>query len=276
MLLGSGILHSPFTLSSAWVIPTRPMVFRFAPLPSLRLSLNRSQPLWTSSLNVSSTRILTARSRSCTPSTVSLSTSPCNSKLNLGFRWEDFPGGRTAPPRRPQRFETSQVSLPFFASRRMHITVARISASTSFSRLQFLKNSKDTLALTIIPAESATAQSIISNWYVPFLAYPSPSAPFVRVSSPLCATEQPGYVLTASSVNHLRTFMVNCKFHLWASLPVSAFNGLHRIAPVDITTSSRFVDIFVLRMDCIYLSQKFGRPLVRRLIPSSRFDQHRL
>jgi len=152
----------------------------------------------------------------------------------------------------------------------------RISASMSFSLLQFLKNSKDTLALTIISSGSATAQSIISNWYVPFLAYPSPSAPFVRVSSPLYATEQSGYVLTASSINHLRTFTVNCKFHLWTSLPVSTSNGLHLIASVDITISSRLVDVFVLRMDCIYLSQKFGRPLVRWSMPSARFDRHRL
>jgi len=63
--------------------------------------------------------------------------------------------------------------------------------------------------------------------------------------------------------------MVNCKFYLLAHLLVSAFNDLHRIAPLDIPTSSRFVDVSVLRMDCIYLSQKYGKPLVRRSMPSS-------
>lgn len=72
-----------------------------------------------------------------------------------------------------------------------------------------------------------------------------------------------------SFVDRLRTFMVNCKFYLWAPLLVSAFNDLHWIAPLDVSTSSRFVDFSVLRMDCIYLSQKFGKPLVRRLMPSS-------
>ena len=74
-------------------------------------------------------------------------------------------------------------------------------------------------------------------------------------------------MLTAASVARLRTFMVNCKFHIWVSLSVSALNGLHQITSVDISTSSRFVDVSALRMDCIYLSQKFGRPLVRWSMP---------
>lgn len=69
--------------------------------------------------------------------------------------------------------------------------------------------------------------------------------------------------------------MVNCEFHLLVPLPVSAFNGLRWTALVDTPTSSGFADVSVLRMDCIYLSQKFGRPLVRLSMPLRRFYQHR-
>lgn len=94
-------------------------------------------------------------------------------------------------------------------------------------------------------------------------AFLDSSSALCACSFPLRVTNRQDMYLTHSLVDYLRTSMVNCKSHIqapsgtWVRWPSwSTFT--------DIITSSTFTDFFsVLRMDCIYLSQKFGRPLVR-------------
>lgn len=63
-----------------------------------------------------------------------------------------------------------------------------------------------------------------------FLCYWFPGALFRSASFLLRVAERLGHMLMISwpSVNYLRTFMVNCKYHLQAPIPMSAFSNHSR------------------------------------------------
>lgn len=93
----------------------------------------------------------------------------------------------------------------------------------------------------------------------------SPRAPPDAPPFPLRVTKRQDMYLTHYFIDHLRTSMANCKCHLWALLQVRGSGGLLG-AHLSTLISFSLTDVpSALSMDCIYLSQKFGRPLVRRL-----------
>ena len=57
--------------------------------------------------------------------------------------------------------------------------------------------------------------------------------------------------------------MVNCKCNILAPFRVRVRPPAFLDRAIDLLISSSLTHSFHLRMDCIYLSQKFGRPLVR-------------
>lgn len=200
-------------------------------LTFLPLELNRSQPTWILSLNASSARTLTARYRSCIPFTV---------------------GMLTTEPTSPQCLTQASGEKIFPEEELLH--------------LDGHKGSR--------PVRSVAALSPPRTpWHVPvFLAADFPESHTNSNRTPRIGNGAIDHIqlviflswssqVPPSLLNPFRISTVNCKSRLMN--PLRCVCPPSSLTPIYLFTLDPTPDFFSTRMDCIYLGQKFGKPLVR-------------